>query len=77
MKESLLSGLGLSDRRREGSRSPIAVADPSDRRFPVFPPEVLEELFESGERRELAAGDVLCRAGQASSDFFVLIDGEV
>ena len=44
--------------------------------FPFFPPDVLEELFEFGERRELAAGDVLYRAGQSNSDFFVLIDGE-
>jgi CRP-like cAMP-binding protein len=59
------------------SRSPIVVADPSDRRFPVFPPDVLEELFEFAERRELATGDVLYRAGQSNSEFFVLIDGEV
>lgn len=59
------------------SRSPIVVADPSNRRFPVFPPDVLEELFEFGERRELATGDVLYRAGQSNSEFFVLIDGEV
>jgi len=58
-------------------RSPLVVADPLDRRFPVFPPDVLEELFEFGERRELAAGDVLYHAGQSNSDFFVLIDGEV
>jgi thioredoxin reductase (NADPH) len=56
---------------------PIVVADPSDRRFPVFPPNILEELFEFGERRQLAMGDVLYRAGQSNSDFFVLIDGEV
>ena len=36
----------------------------------------MEELFEFGERRELAAGDVLYRAGESNSDFFVLIDGE-
>ncbi len=61
----------------DGDRTPIVVADPSDRRFPVFPPDVLEELSEFGERRELAAGDVLYRAGQSNSDFFVLIEGEV
>ncbi len=44
--------------------------------FPSSPPDVLEELFEFGDRRELAAGDVLYRAGQSNSDFFVLIDGE-
>lgn len=58
-------------------RSPIVVADPSDRRFPVFPTTVLEELSEFGERRALAPGDVLYRAGQSNSDFFVLIEGEV
>ncbi len=61
---------------KEG-RSPIVVADPSDRRFPVFSPDVLEELSEFGERRALAAGDVLYRAGQSNYDFFVLVEGEV
>jgi thioredoxin reductase (NADPH) len=37
----------------------------------------LEELSEFGRRRALSAGDVLYRAGQSNSDFFVLIDGEV
>ena len=63
--------------RLDDDRSPIVVADPSDSRFPVFPPDVLEELSEFGERRELAAGEVLYRAGQPYSDFFVLIEGEV
>lgn len=31
------------------SRSPIVVADPSDPRFAVFVPDVLEELFEFGD----------------------------
>ena len=61
----------------DDNRSPIVVADPTDRRFPVFPPDVLDELTEFGERRELAAGEVLYRAGQPNSDFFVLIEGEV
>jgi hypothetical protein len=56
---------------------PIVAADPSDRHLPVFPSDVLEELFEFGERRELAGGDVLYRAGESNSDFFVLIDGKV
>ena len=51
-----------------GSISPIVVADPSDRRFPVFPPDILEELFEFGERRELATGDVLDSAMSAIGD---------
>ena len=63
--------------RNRGSRSPIVVADPSDQRFPAFSPEVLEELSEFGERRELAAGDVLYRAGESRGDFYVLIEGEV
>jgi thioredoxin reductase (NADPH) len=63
--------------RDQGSRSPILEADPSDRRFPVFPPDVLEELSEFGERHELAAGDVLYHAGESRRDFYVLIEGEV
>jgi thioredoxin reductase (NADPH) len=59
------------------SRSPIVVADPSDRRFPVFPPDVLDELSEFGERRKLVAEDVLYRAGDATSNFYVLIEGEI
>ena len=61
----------------QDGRSPMVVADSSDQRFPAFPPDVLEELSEFGERRELAAGEVLYRAGPSSTDFFVLIDGEV
>jgi CRP-like cAMP-binding protein len=61
----------------DSKKVPIVVAEPSDRRFPVLPPDVLEELSEFGERREPAAGDELYRAGQSNSDFFVLIDGEV
>jgi thioredoxin reductase (NADPH) len=63
--------------RDRGIRSALAVADPSDQRFPVFSPEVLEELAEFGEHRELAAGDALYRAGEARWDFYVLIEGEV
>ena len=55
----------------------MVVADPSDLRFPAFPPDVVEELSEFGDQRELAVGDVLYRAGEAKWDFFVLIDGEV
>jgi hypothetical protein len=39
------------------SGPPIVVADPSGRRFPVFPPNFTEELFEFGKRCELAAGE--------------------
>ena len=63
--------------RDQSNRSPLVVADPSDRRFPVFPPDVLEELSEFGERREFAAGDVLYRAGESTSDFYVVIEGGV
>ncbi len=59
------------------SRSPMVVADPSDLRFPSFSPDVLLELSEFGERRELAAGDALYRAGEARWDFYVVIEGEV
>jgi thioredoxin reductase (NADPH) len=55
----------------------MVIADPSDLRFPAFSPDVLAELSEFGEQRELAVGDVLYRAGEAKWDFFVLIEGEV
>jgi thioredoxin reductase (NADPH) len=61
----------------QDGRTPIVVADPSDRRFPVLPPEVLDELSEFGERRQIAAGEVLYRAGDSAPDFYVLIEGEV
>jgi thioredoxin reductase (NADPH) len=61
----------------QDSRTPIVVADPSDSRFPVLPPEVLDELSEFGERRQMAAGDVLYRAGDSAPGFYVLIEGEV
>src|ERR1700722_8665557 len=61
----------------QDSRSPIIVANPGDPRFPVFSPEVLDELAEFGERRELQAGDVLYRAGESQRSFHVLLEGEV
>ena len=66
----------MSERDRD-TRSPLAIADPSDQRFPVFPATVLEELAEFGDRRELEPGDALYRAGEARWDFYVLIEGEV
>ena len=63
--------------RDRGTRSPLAIADPSDQRFPVFSPGVLEELAEFREQRELEAGDALYRAGEARWDFYVLIEGEI
>src|SRR6202790_3927506 len=66
----------MTDRDR-GTRSPLVIADPSDQRFPVFSPDVLEELAEFGEYRELVAGDPLYRADDTRWDFYVLIEGEV
>ena len=63
--------------RYRAARSPLAVADPSDQRFPAFSADALEELDEFGERREMALGDALYRAGEARRDFYVLIEGEV
>jgi thioredoxin reductase (NADPH) len=60
-----------------GNRSPIIVADSSDRRFPIFPPNVLDELAEFGEPREVATGDVLYRAGKSGADFYVVLEGEI
>ena len=40
----------------QNTRSPIIVAEASDRRFPVFSPEVLDELAEFGEERDLRSG---------------------
>ncbi|MGB7051572.1 MAG: cyclic nucleotide-binding domain-containing protein [Acidimicrobiales bacterium] len=64
----------MTERDRD-NRSPLVMADSSDRRFPAFSPGVLEELAEFGERREVDAGDVLYRAGEARWDFYVLIEG--
>jgi thioredoxin reductase (NADPH) len=63
--------------RDRSTGSPLVEADPSDQRFPVFPSDVLAELAEFGEPRELAAGDALYRAGEARWDFYVVIEGEV
>ena len=48
----------MTDRKKV----PIVVADPSDRRFPAFPPDVLEELFELANEASWLAGDALYRA---------------
>ncbi len=64
----------MTERDRD-NRSPLVMADSSDRRFPAFSPGVLKELAEFGERREVDAGDVLYRAGEARWDFYVLIEG--
>jgi thioredoxin reductase (NADPH) len=44
--------------------------------FPTFGPRELAELTEFGAERELAAGDVLFRAGDQSYDFNVILAGE-
>ena len=59
------------------TRSPLVIAEASDQRFPAFSSDVLGELAEFGEHREMAAGDTLYRAGEARWDFYVLIEGEV
>ncbi len=60
-----------------GTGAPLVVADPSDQRFPVFSPEVLEEVAEFGERREVSAGEALYRSGESRWDFYVVLEGEV
>src|ERR1700735_1022299 len=59
------------------TRTPIIVAESSDRRFPVFAPDVLDELAEFGEPRDLEAGEVLYRAGDSKRDFYVLLEGGI
>ena len=63
--------------RDQDSRQPIVVADPSDQRFPAFSPDVLDELSAFGGLREVAAGEVLYRAGEPYGDFYVLIEGGI
>ena len=68
------TGKGHMTNREQSNRSPVVVADPSDPGFPCSLP-MSSELSEFGERRELAAGEVLYRAGEAKWDFFVLHRG--
>jgi thioredoxin reductase (NADPH) len=56
---------------------PLLTADPADPRFPAFGRDVLAGLAEFGDEREVAAGDVLYRAGDERWDFFVLLEGAV
>jgi thioredoxin reductase (NADPH) len=53
--------------------------DPFDRggAFPRLDEELLAVLAEAGERRALADGEILFRAGDPSSDFFVVVRGRV
>ncbi len=57
--------------------SPLFEVDSSDPRFPAFGPEVVAELLEFGEAREMAAGSVLYRAGESHGTFYVLLEGEI
>jgi thioredoxin reductase (NADPH) len=61
----------------QNTRTPIIVAESSDRRFPVFSPDVLDELAEFGEERDLEAGEVLYHAGDSRRDFYVLLEGGI
>jgi thioredoxin reductase (NADPH) len=49
----------------------------TDAAFPRLGEEVLAVLDAAGERRPLATGDILCRAGDPASDFFVVLRGRV
>jgi len=49
----------------------------SDAAFPRLGEEVLAVLDAAGERRPLVKGEVLYRAGDPSSDFFVVVRGRV
>jgi thioredoxin reductase (NADPH) len=56
---------------------PMIEAVPSDPRFPTFDDDVLAELSEFGEEREVEAGTVLFRAGESTGTFYVLMAGGV
>jgi thioredoxin reductase (NADPH) len=49
----------------------------SDGAFPRLGEEVLGVLAAAGERRAMVAGEILFRAGDPASDFFVVLDGAV
>ncbi|MDX6665462.1 MAG: thioredoxin reductase [Solirubrobacteraceae bacterium] len=49
----------------------------SDETFPRLSPELLAVLDAAGERRPLAEGEVLYRAGDQASEFFVVLSGLV
>jgi thioredoxin reductase (NADPH) len=49
----------------------------SDAAFPRLGEDVLGMLEAAGERRPLAAGEILYRAGDSASDFFVVLHGGV
>ena len=49
----------------------------SDETFPRLSPELLAVLDAAGERRPITKGEVLYRAGDRSTDFFVVLSGLV
>jgi thioredoxin reductase (NADPH) len=49
----------------------------SDGAFPRLGEEVLGVLAAAGERRAMVAGEILFRAGDPASDFFVVLEGAV
>jgi thioredoxin reductase (NADPH) len=49
----------------------------SDETFPRLSPELLAVLDAAGERRPITEGEVLYRAGDRSTDFFVVVSGLV
>ncbi|HEY5173572.1 MAG TPA: cyclic nucleotide-binding domain-containing protein, partial [Acidimicrobiia bacterium] len=51
--------------------------DRSEVAWPTLDGPMLEELESLGELREVARGDILYRAGEATPDFFVVLEGEV
>ena len=51
--------------------------DQTEVAWPLLDAPMLEELEAYGEVREIARGDVLYRAGEPTSEFFVVVEGEV
>ena len=45
--------------------------------FPTLARSVLDELMEFGSERQLAASEVLYRAGEARWDFNIVLEGQV
>ena len=66
----------MSERDRD-TRSPLAIGDPSDQRFPQFSPGVLEELASSGSAGSWRPEMPSIGPGEARWDFYVLIEGAI
>ncbi len=58
-------------------RRPLIEADADNVRFPVLDPDHLDQLAEFGTVREVAAGEVLYRAGTEVWDMFVVLRGGI